>query len=428
MFQKDGLNLNMKNKKICIVTPEYIYANPRTVKEADALWEAGFDVRVVFSQGNLEDIREFDSALLKEKPWRWETVGWSPFRKNERFLYIKSKIRYHLYRALPPMLYSIKGLAECSETRVYRELARLACREKADLYLGHYPAGLAACAFAASFWKTKFGYDIEDLHTEEGDIDRGAIKRRERIRLIESRYLIHCAHISCVTDLIADEIVKRYGVKRPIVLYNCFPWKERVKIDGQIKDRKGPGLSLYWFSQVIGEDRGIQDAIKAVGLLKGRAQLHLRGYLSENIKRNFTDLARAFQAQDQLYFHPTVTSSELISRTIEHDVGLDLDPELNLNRTLTLTNKFFFYLLAGLATGVTELYGRKQIISILQKTGFSYPPGDYKALAKYLEKFILDPGFLQVCKNNSLQAARERWNWEEEGKKLIENINSVLDT
>jgi len=87
-------------KKICIVTPEYIYANPRTVKEADALWGAGFDVRVVFSQGNLEKIREFDAQLLKEKPWRWDAVGWSSFRKDEVPLYIKSKVRYHLARIL----------------------------------------------------------------------------------------------------------------------------------------------------------------------------------------------------------------------------------------------------------------------------------------------------------------------------------------
>jgi glycosyltransferase involved in cell wall biosynthesis len=424
MMIKNGLK---NRKKICIVTPEYIYANPRTVKEADALWEAGFDVRVVFSQGNLEKIREFDSQLLKEKPWRWDAVGWSSFRKDEVALYIKSKVRYHLARMLPLTLHSIKGLAERGEARVYSELARLAAKEKADLYLGHYPAGLAASAFAASFWKTKLGYDIEDLHTEEGGTDRQSLRRKERVRLIESRYLPHCAHISCVSDLIAGEITRRYGVKGPVVLYNCFPWKERERIDGEIKDRKGPGLSLYWFSQVIGEDRGIQDVIKAVGLLKGQAQLHLRGYLSENTKINFTNLAKAFQADNHFYFHPAIPPAELISRTVEHDVGLDLSPPVDLNRTLTLSNKFFFYLLAGLATCKSEPYATKQISSLIQKTGFYCPSGDYKALAKCLEKFILDPALLQQCKENALQAAKERWNWEEESKKLIENINSALD-
>jgi glycosyltransferase involved in cell wall biosynthesis len=328
---------------------------------------------------------------------------------------------------LPLTLLSIKGLAERGEARVYSELARLAAQEKSDIYIGHYPGGLAACAFAASSWGTKFGYDIEDLHAEEGGTDRQSLRRKERVRLIESRYLAHCAHISCVSDFIAEEITRRYGVKMPVVLYNCFPWKDRERIDGKIKDRKGPGLSLYWFSQVIGEDRGIQDAIKALGLLKGGAQLHLRGYLREDTRRNLTSLARACQAQEHLYFHSAVAPDELISRTVEHDVGLDLSVPVNLNRILTLSNKLFFYLLAGLATGTTELDGTKQVASVIQKTGFTYTPGDYKTLAGHLEKFILEPKFLQECKKNSLQAAKERWNWEIESKKLIENINRVLD-
>ena len=415
-----------RNKTICIVTPEYITSNPRTVKEADALWEAGFDVRVVFSQGNLERVRKFDTLLLKEKPWRWQAVGWSPFRKGEKFLYLKSKLRYHLCRALPSRLLAINALAGCSQTRVYSELARLAALEKADLYLGHYPGGLLASVFAASYWKAKFGYDIEDLHTAEGGRDRQSRKRRQGIKLIESQNLPGCAHVSCVTDLVADEIARRYNVKRPIVLYNCFPWKEREKIDGLIKDRKGPRLSLYWFSQVIGGDRGIQDAIKAVGLLKGKAQLHLRGYLSESTKRDLCALAESFCAQDHLYFHPAVSPGELISRAAEHDVGLDLESAFSLNRDLTISNKFFFYLLAGLAVGVSELDARRQVASVVEKAGFSYAPGDYKALTECLEKFIFDPGLLRKCKEHALFSARERWNWEEESKKLIDEINRLL--
>ena len=36
--------------RICIVTVSNLYATPRVVKEADALSQAGHDVRVVYSQ------------------------------------------------------------------------------------------------------------------------------------------------------------------------------------------------------------------------------------------------------------------------------------------------------------------------------------------------------------------------------------------
>ena len=109
-------------------------------------------------------------------------------------------------------------------------------------------------------------------------------------------------------------------------------------------------------------------------------------------------------------------------------MGLDLENPTNLNRQFTLSNKFFVYLLSGLAIGASEVSARKEVSSVMQKAGFSYSPGDYQALAKGLERFILNPGLLQEYKHNSLRAAQERWNWEEESKKLIANINRVLDS
>ncbi len=410
------------SKSVCIVTPDYIYSNPRTVKEADALWQAGFDVRVVFSQGNFEMIRKFDEILLKEKPWRCSIVGWSPFRKKERMLYFKSKLRYHAFGRFPALFYSFGKLPEYGEGRLYRELAELAASEKADLYIGHYPTGLAAAAYAASHWQAKLGYDVEDLYTEVGHTD----KKRKRIKLIESRYLPYCSYVSCVSELIADEIVKRYNIPSPIIIHNVFPWSERDKIDGKIKDRRGSALSLYWYSQIIGADRGIQDVIRAAGLLKERVQIHLRGYSSEEIKNKFINLAKTCGVEKNIYFHPPVPPTELLSRTVEHDVGLAIDQPDNFNRLLTVANKFFFYLLAGLAIAVTDLPGQRYIMSTLCNAGFLYPPGDYKTLAEHLHRLIVEPMLLQSYKQAALVAVQERWNWERESIPLVKLINELF--
>ena len=413
-----------KDKKtICIVTPDYIASTPRVVKEADALWQAGFDVRVVFSQGNLEMIKYFDGILLKEKPWRYSIVGWSPFKKKERILYLKSKLRYHIFRRLPALFYSCGKSVEYAEGRIYRELAQLAALEKADIYIGHYPAGLAAAAYAAFQRQAKLGFDVEDLHTEEHHQNK---KQTKRIKIIESRYLPRCSYVSVASELIADEMVKRYNISRPIVIHNVFPWSERDKIDGQIKDRRGAALSLYWYSQVIGEDRGIQDAIRAAGLLKEEVQIHLRGYLSEEIKNKFLALAKECRIKQNLYFHPPLPPTALLSRTVEHDVGLALDQPFNLSRILTASNKLFFYLLAGLATAATDLPGQRYVMSTCPGAGFLYAPGDYQALAGHLNRFILEPKLLQSSKQAALDAAQERWNWEREREKLVANITDLL--
>jgi len=418
----------MEKKRICIVTPDYLSCTPRVVKEADALYEAGFAVTVVFSQGNLKEPRYFDEILLKDKPWQWYTFGWAPFIKGEKLLYYKSKLRYHIAKRLPSAFWKFGKLAEYAEGRVYKELASLAKSCKADIYIGHYPIGLAAAAYASFCNKAKLGYDIEDLYGAEQPLTKKGIRETQRIKIIESRYLPYCRHISCVSELVAEEIAKRYNINRKIlVIHNVFPLRERNNLDGKVKDRRGNALSLYWFSQVIGENRGIEDIIRAAGLLKEKIQIHLRGVVSQEYKRKLIILARSFGIEDFLYFHPSVPPSELLSRTAEHDVGLALEQPVSLSRCLSITNKLFFYMLAGLCIVVTDLPGQKYIYSNSPDIGFLYPPGDYQTLAKYLYKLISTQDLLNKYKQASLRAAQEKWNWEKESQNLIENIKNIIN-
>ncbi len=416
----------VNRKSICIVTPGYISSTPRVVKEADALWQAGYDVRVVFTQGNLERVRAFDRSLLADKHWRWETVEWSPHRSRGRWLYHYSKVRYHLGRRVPHSLVQLYPLAELGEGRVYPELARLAAAERADLYIGHYPTGLAAAAYAAQRWGTLLGYDAEDLHTADEVETPASTLRRERIRTIESRYLPRCSHVTAVSELVAAELANRYRIPKPLAIHNVFPWRERARIDGKICDRQGEALSLYWYSQVIGEGRGIEDAIRAVGLMGTPIQIHLRGSLSETVRSKFEALARETGIGSSLFFHAPVAPQELLSRAVEHDVGLALEHPNTLNHALTASNKLFMYLLAGLAIAATDVPGQRGVMQSCPDTGFTYCPGDYQALAFHLKQLATNPARLQTHKRAALQAAERQWNWEIESLKLVATIAHCL--
>ncbi|OGW75525.1 MAG: hypothetical protein A2Z72_05820 [Omnitrophica bacterium RBG_13_46_9] len=413
-----------KAKSVCIITPSYAVSNPRTAKEADALHQAGFNVRVVYSQGNLEDIRKLDELYLKGKQWRWDSVKWSPFRERERMLYLKSYLRHNIYERFPSFLLRFGGLAEYGEGRMYKELAELAASEKADIYIGHYPTGLAAAAFAAFRWQAKFAYDMEDFYAEE----KIPSLQKKRIETIERRYLPYCSYVTIASELFADEIVRRYKIPPPLIVHNVFPWAARENIDNKIKDIRKDGLSLYWFSQVIGEHRGIEDAIKAAGLLKDKVQIHMRGTVYGTMRRKILALAHKCGVKDAIYFHPPAVPEELLSRTAEHDVGLALEePLCCLNRNLSISNKIFLYLLAGLAIAASDTLGQRNVVSSCPDAGFIYKSGDYRSLADNLNRLIQDPVRLRRCKEASLTAAHERWNWERESEKFVEKLKNILE-
>lgn len=411
---------------VCIVTPGYISSTPRVVKEADALFSEGYDVRVVFTQGQLEKIRSYDSDLLKGKPWRCSAVGWSLFRKYERRLYWTSRVRHNLMKKIPISFYGSNFMAEQAEGRVFKELAQLTAMEKADIYIGHYPIGLSAASFAASRWNAKIGYDIEDLHSKEFSESTIPSKVQQRIQFIERKYIASCCHLTAVSELIAQKVSEYYQIKKPVAIYNAFPLSERDSVDGKILDRRGPCLSLYWYSQTVGITRGIQDAIKAVGLLRDKVQLHLRGGISEENKNYFIRLAKECGAEKSIYFHDLVAPRELLSRAVEHDVGLALEPPVTLSIQLTVCNKLFFYMLAGLAIAASDSLGHQQLMLQAPDVGFTYPSGDYQTLVSRINDLILHPTKLEFYKKSSFQAATEMWNWELERKKLIGSIRSVL--
>ena len=412
-------------KRICIVTPGYIASTPRVVREADALAAAGFDVRVVFSQGQLDRIREHDRALLASRPWRHASVGFSSNRGGERWAHLRSGLRHRVARAWPAA-WNLPGIAERGEGRVYPELAQLAAAEAADLYIGHYPAGLASAAWAAKRHGARLGYDVEDLYADTFPPSESWAACRARIITIEERYVPDCVHISAVSQPIAEAFEDRYRPTAPIcVVHNCHPWSDRASMDRLVRDRRGPALSLYWYSQVIGLDRGIQDAIKASSQLPQPAQIHLRGVVSDEVRTSLSSLARECGLKE-LYFHEAVPPEELLSRAAEHDVGLALEVGDALNKQLTASNKLFLYMTAGLAIAATDVPGQKRIVDDIGVAGRLYRSGDHLTLAGYFRAWQEDPHALDDAKCASLEAARRRWNAEYEERTLVTAVERLF--
>ena len=407
--------------RVCIVTPIALSSNPRVVKEADALAANGFSVVVVYFEGPHAKWRDADRSLLADKRWEARAVRYDSEEGN-RISKLLMEASHRAARMLPSAIWPLTKGAEYAESAIYRALTSVACRQSADLFIGHYPIGLAAASAAANDWGAALGYDAEDFHTGE----EYSAAQTDRVRFLEQRYIPRCDYITAASDGIADALSAVYGIPRPTPVNNVFPLDERTGIDGLRQDRHSEELSLYWYSQTIGLDRGIQDAIIASGRLGGPVQIHLRGHCATDIRESLMRLAHQCGVATQVHLHEQVHPFELLSRAAEHDVGLALEQGTTLNRAICATNKMFFYMLAGLAIAATDVPGQRVVLSTLGEGAALYRPGNYEELSIILERWRTDPGLLTRAREASLDGARVHWNWERESARLVGVISEVI--
>jgi glycosyltransferase involved in cell wall biosynthesis len=410
--------------RICIITSAPICCNPRVVKEADALSAAGFKVRVVASQ-HVPWVVEWDEQMMKGRSWKLDAVKWDGSDAKSKWTRLKSGVRQKAFQALANGPAPV-GISDRAYSRLYTELFKKVLSQPADFLIAHNPPALPVAAAAAKKLGVKFAFDSEDFHTGEFVEAEQSSSAFELLSQVESVYLPQCAYVSAPSEQIAQALQARYKIAKTAVFPNVFCWSEREQLDGKVKDRRGDSLSLYWYSQIVGLDRGLQDVIRAAGLLSSPVQIHVRGDARDEVKSALQGLARECDVADQIYFHEAVRPEELLSRAAEHDVGLALEQPVNHNRNITVTNKLFFYMLAGISIAATATEGQQTVMQCVSKAGFLYTPGDYASLARELQRLIDSPVLLEERKRESLMAARERWNWESRSEDLIRLVKAEL--
>lgn len=414
--------------RVCLVTPGYLSSTPRVVREADALSAAGFDVRVAFTQGPLTQLQLWDDDLLASRAWSASVCRWNPARPEAKRRYYWSGVRHRLAQAVPAGGWAVPGVVERAEGRVFPELRAVAASQSAEIFIGHYPIGLAAAAHAAARYGARLGYDVEDLYAETFPVNAAWSKPRARILRIESRYVPRCSHISAVSGPVARAFAEMFPARVPVVVHNCLPWADRARLDGQRLDRVDTSLSLFWFSQTVGLDRGLQDAILAMGTAGVPIDLHLRGHAPPDVRRALSEIALGAGVQSRLHFQPPCRPDELLSRAAEHDVGLALETEDAVNRRLTVTNKLFTYMTAGLALSVTDLPGQRSVMDTCPAAGCVHQRGDVRQMAEHYRAWSRNPDLLAAARNAALEAARVRWNAEREQHGTVVAVTRLVGT
>ena len=399
-------------RKIVLVTTGQPSCNPRIVKEADALQKAGFDVTVLYSFF-INWATERDEVLLKKVLWKYKMVGGSKI--ESKFYFFFTRVRLKVNSLLNKYIGNNGLIAERAQARAFDELLNEAKKIKADWYIGHNLGSLPIVVKAAKHNNAKAGFDFEDYHRGEGQ-DQSNLKR---IIFLENKYISSLHYFSTASTLITKATNHNHTQFKGIVitLNNCFPLTQQPLF--KFKKETDKTLQLFWFSQTIGINRGLEILIKALNYLNDTTiHLTLVGRSNEDMLEYIKQYAG--NMIDNIHFAGIIQPEELPLFSSTFDVGLAIELPVPFNRDICLTNKVFTYLLAGNALILSNTSMQSDFID-LHKVGEIFENDNQNDLAK---KILLykNNNYLNKQKLHNYQLASTTLNWENESKKLLEII------
>jgi glycosyltransferase involved in cell wall biosynthesis len=408
-----------RKRRICIVTPGALGSNPRVVKEAQALQAAGNDVTVI-STRTLADVDRRDEAVLAAAAWSACRLDFRS-RGNAWRLRRALQTSYQLGFAMT----GCGGIAEHAVSPFTSPLARAAKSLPADLYIAHYPAALPAAAAAARRHGALCAFDAEDFHL--GDLpDTPAYEPQRRLTwAIERRYLPSCAYVTAASPGIADAYVDAYGIARPTVVLNVFP-RAQASSSPTPKGTAEPGPSVYWFSQTIGPDRGLECAVRAIGRARSRPHLYLRGSPASGFLERLYTIAAEVGASARLHILAPAAPSEMERLAASYDVGFVGETGCTASRRVSLTNKLFTYLLAGLPAVMSDIPAHRAFAPEAGDAAWLYTTDDADSLARTFDSLFGHPERLAAARVAAFRLGQTRFNWDIEKATFLEKVGAVL--
>lgn len=416
--------MTTRSHRVCLVSPLHPANNPRLVKSAAALQAAGFEVTAI-SGRNHPPTDPLDAAVLTTATWHQRRVD-----QTRRLASLPTEAVHRAARVCcrflsqPPLAVARRALH-----RAVIPLTHEATAARADLYIGHTPAGLAAAAEAARRTGARLGFDAEDFHSEETwEVIQDAGQRRA-LACCERASLPRCVHVTAASDLIGAAYQPYRPGASPVTVLNVFPRQFAPAGPMDESERGSAGRHrLYWFSQTIGPDRGLEPMMEVLARLPptAEADLDLRGRAVPGFVEQLEARARAQGWRGQLRLLPVAPPDELVRLAAPYGLGLALEPVVPRNRDLCLTNKLFTYLLAGVPVALTPTTAQRALAPLLGPAGLLLELDRPEEAATALAAFLSDGERRRAARRHAWHLGQTRYHWEWEQTHLVAAVRAAL--
>jgi glycosyltransferase involved in cell wall biosynthesis len=237
---------------------------------------------------------------------------------------------------------------------------------------------------------------------------------------IENRYIRKMDAVVTVNDLIAEELRRQYQIPLPTVVMNCPEPVVPGAVDPSYSIRAKLGLTpatpIILYQGRYEPGRGLEALIES-GRYLSKGIIVLRGYGSNeaDLRQRVANLGMP----GRVFLVEPVPMADLVHAAVEADVGVVPYTAYSPGYYYASPNKLFEYMFAGLAIAVSDLPFLEKIVRD-HDLGVVFNPRDPRNIAEQLNALVCNPARLRSCRENAARAARERYNWDHEGGKLVD--------
>lgn len=260
-------------------------------------------------------------------------------------------------------------------------------------------------------WKLKLIYDSHEYAIN--DVPNQS-KISIQLKYWLEKFLIQFPiQVINVSDSIANEYVKLYGIFKPHLVLNCPNYIEQTKND---IFRKKFGISqdqtIFLYQGGLSRGRGIELLLETFSTLKDeRCVLVCMGY--GPLEGMISQYATTYK---QIFLHRAVSPQVLLNYTSSADFGISFIEDLCLSYQFCLPNKIFEYMMAGLPLLTSNLFEMHRIVKI-EGVGVVAKTNTVDGFREAIQTALaLDYAAIQ----QNVFTARKKYCWEEQEKVLQE--------